>query len=47
MSKAAEVLDERLKKNNYSGIEHSIQDLLHTFDITLKSINMISEQSRF
>jgi HPt (histidine-containing phosphotransfer) domain-containing protein len=44
MFKAAEQLDERLKKCDFKGIEHCIQDLLHTFDETLKSINIISKQ---
>ena len=44
MFKAAEVLDLKLKKNDYNGIENSIYNMLDTFNATLKSIHIISAQ---
>lgn len=44
MFNAAEVLDIRLKENDYKGIEDSIHNLLYTFEGTLKSIHIISNQ---
>lgn len=44
MFKAAEVIDIKLRKNDYKDIENSVQYLLDTFDETYKSIHIISEQ---
>lgn len=44
MFKSAEVIDLKLKKNDYNEIENSINNMLDTFDATLKSIHIISAQ---
>jgi HPt (histidine-containing phosphotransfer) domain-containing protein len=44
MFQAAEVIDLKLKKNDYNDIENFIKNLLDTFDETLKSIHIISER---
>lgn len=44
MFKTADILDLKLKQNDYNDIEGSINNMLDTFDNTLKSIQIISTQ---